>query len=142
VALSRQEIERIRKVYAAFNRADLEAVLQEFDEDTEFIAPAEMPEQRRFRGREGYREFLASIFDVFEEFRSEPKRILEAGGGRYLVFLVEHFRRKGDTAVVVEHAYAIITMKDGRVRRLEILADRRDALRAAGLSEEDVPVNR
>jgi ketosteroid isomerase-like protein len=132
------EINRIQEVYAAFNRADFEAVVREFDEETEFIAPAEMPEQRTFRGREGYKEFLASILDVFEEFRSEPTRILEAGGGRYLVFLEERFRRKGDTAVVVEHPFALITMSAGRVRRLEIIADRREALSAAGLSEQDV----
>ncbi len=135
--MSQEEIERIRAGYAAFNRGDFDAVVENWAEDSEFVAPEDMPEQSRFQGPSGYKQFLAAMFDVFEEFQSEPERIVEAGPDRYLVFVAERFRRKGDAAAVEAHNAALITMRSGKVRRLQIFLDRREALEAAGLSEQD-----
>lgn len=136
--MSEEQIERIQAIYAAFNRGDFDSVLESWDDDTEFVAPEDMPEQSSFRGPEGYRQFLASMLDVFEEFRSEPERIIELGDEKYLVFLTERFRRKADATAVEAHNFALITMRGEKLRRLQIFLDRRTALDAAGLSEEAV----
>src|SRR5215210_6659866 len=114
--MSQEEVERIRAGYAAFNRGDFDAVVENWAEDSEFEAPDDMPEQRSFLGRDGYREFLASMFDVFDEFRSEPERIVEAGDDQYLVFVTERYRPKGDVTAVEAHPVHLITMRDGRMR--------------------------
>ncbi len=139
--MSQEEEETIRAAYAAFNRGDFDAVVENWAEDSEFVAPQDMPEQSSFLGREGYRDFLASMFDVFDEFRSEPKRIVEAAHGEYLVFVSERYRRKGDASAVEAQLVHLITMRDGRMRRLQVFLDRRDALEAAGLSAEDAHVD-
>jgi hypothetical protein len=97
-----------------------------------------MPEQSSFRGPEGYRRFLASMLDVFEEFRSAPERILEVGKEKYLIFLTERFRRKADATAVEAHHFALMTMRGEKLRRLQVFLDRRTALDAAGLSDEAV----
>ena len=135
-AMSQENVERIRAAYAAFNRGDFDAVVENWGEDAEFVAPEDMPEQSRFRGRSGYRQFLASMFDVFDEFRSEPERIVEAGPNRYLVFVIERYRPKGQETAVEARLAHVITMGDGRMRRLQVFLDRRDALEAVGLSEQ------
>ena len=136
--MSRQQIERIQATYAAFNRGDFDSVLESWDDDTEFVAPEDMPEQSSFRGPEGYRQFLASMLDVFEEFRSEPERIIEVGDEKYLVFVTERFRRKEDATAVEAHNFILITMRGEKLRRLQVFLDRRAAFDAAGVSEEAV----
>jgi ketosteroid isomerase-like protein len=136
--MSQENVERIRAGYAAFNRGDFDAVVEHWGEAAEFVAPEAMPEQSSFRGRSGYRQFLASMFDVFDVFRSEPERIVEAGPNTYLVFVMERYRPKGQETAVEARLAHVITMGDGRMRRLQVFLDRRHALEAVGLSEQEV----
>jgi ketosteroid isomerase-like protein len=136
--MSREQIEQIEQIYSAFNRGDFDSVLESWDDDTEFVAPEDMPEQSSFRGPRGYRQFLASMLDVFEEFRSEPERIIEVGEEKYLVFVTERFRRKADATAVEAHNFVLFTMRGEKLRRLQVFLDRRTALDAAGLSDEAV----
>lgn len=101
--MSQEQIERIQASYAAFNRGDFDSVLESWDDDTEFVAPEDMPEQSSFRRPEGYRQFFAAMLDVFEEFRSAPERIIEVGDEKYLVFATERFRRKVDAILRSPH---------------------------------------
>ena len=133
--MSKENLEIIRAGYAAFNRGDFDAVVESWGEEAEFVAPEAMPDQSSFRGGSGYRQFLASMFEVFDEFRSEPERIVEAGPNRYLVFVMERYRPKGQETAVEARLAHVITMGDGRMRRLQLFLDRRDALEAVGLSE-------
>jgi ketosteroid isomerase-like protein len=88
-----------------------------------------------YRGHDGLRRYLASIYDAFEEYRAEPEDILDAGD-YVLTLAIERARGKLSGApVAINHTAHIWTVRDGRAVSLQVNWDRSDALKAVGLEE-------
>ena len=92
-------------------------------------------EGRVYRGlAEVIREYDEVDGEAWEERRIEPEKFLDAGDD--VVVLFHEYRRGRGSGVELEnHTAAVITVRDGRVVRLQGLMDRGAALEAAGLSE-------
>ena len=92
-------------------------------------------EGRVYRGlAEVIREYDEVDGEAWEERRIEPEKFLDAGD--HVVVLFHEYRRGRGSGVELEnHTAAVITVRDGRVVRLQGFMDRGAALEAAGLSE-------
>src|SRR5438105_1007331 len=81
--------------YDAFNRRDLETLLQLYDPRCEWHMshyPA-WPEKRIYRGREGLTEFFDNWLDPWEEFYVEVKQVTDLPGDR--AFVIGYNRGRG-----------------------------------------------
>jgi ketosteroid isomerase-like protein len=129
-----EDIERIRRGYAAWNRGDVEAALRDIREDVE-IRPVlgDVVGADVFRGHDGFRHWYETIHASLEDFRAEIEDIRVVGEGRYLVLLRFEGRGVASGAHVVLEGAHVMTLVDGTVTAMDGYQDRAEALRAAGL---------
>jgi hypothetical protein len=134
--MSQENAETMRRVYVAFNDADLETVLAIIDPDIEWSASDVFFDQpRTYRGRGAWQgDFLRDLFEVFEDYRADREQIIDAGDQVVAIVRVGgRGRRSGATAMArVAH---VLTLRDGRLVRFAELKDVSEALEAAGLQE-------
>jgi ketosteroid isomerase-like protein len=119
--------DRIRAAYGAFNRGDVDAVLDLLHPDVEWVPPASSLEPHPLRGREAVREYLSPNF--FESQTAEPFETIEEGN-RVLVAARVRARGRGSGIEVDQTAYHLFVIEDGRAVRFEAHVDRDAALTA------------
>jgi uncharacterized protein len=126
--------------YEAFNRNDLEGLLQLYDADCEWNLSnyAGWPERQVYRGREGLAEFFEAWLDPWEDFSYEVKQVVNLPGSRVLVvgYGRGHGRHSG-AEVELGPIGQIIDFRGGKVLRVNTYSDVEEARNAAGLSEQD-----
>jgi ketosteroid isomerase-like protein len=107
-----------------------------FDEGLEVRIPDAYPEGAQvFRGREGLKRWVDSTREIWDEWRFEPERFLDAGDR--VVVLVRVVARGGSSGVSLDRETAHLwTLRDGRVTRCEVYLDRSEALEAARLPSD------
>jgi ketosteroid isomerase-like protein len=133
--MSQENVETLRRCYAAFNRRDFDELLCYVDPQVEMHAGILAPDQNtRFLGREGYREFLRGAIEAWESVAAEPKEIIEAADNRILA--VDRWLFRGRDGIEIERELpTLYTFRDGLVVGIDGFTDKAEALEAAGLSE-------
>lgn len=84
-----------------------------------------------YRGFEGVRRFWGEFLSAWESYRVEPLRFDGVGDQ---VAVVVHIVGRTHELEVDETRSSLLTVRDGRVVRVESFADAEGALKAAGLS--------
>jgi ketosteroid isomerase-like protein len=72
--MSQENVELLRRIFDAYTRRDLDAVLALYDLDVE-IAPVMGPAFTTYHGHDGTRTFWNDVFSAFPDFSAE---VLEA----------------------------------------------------------------
>ena len=85
-------------------------------------------------GHDGVRRLGRDVADVWDEFRLEPERFVDAGD-KVVVIEKRYGRGKGSGVVVEQRSAVIWTLCDGKVLGLETEFAPDDVLRAAGVAE-------
>jgi hypothetical protein len=86
-----------------------------------------------YSGIDGLLRLNNEIRDVWEEFRIVPERFIDAGD-RVVVLETIHARGRGSGVELESQRSATIwTLRDGRVTRVQVGLDPREALKAVGL---------
>ena len=124
--------------YDAFNRRDIEALLELYDPDCEWLLTnfEGWPEKPVYRGHEGLVEFFHTWLDPWEEFHVEIKEAFDLSGDR--TFGVAYNRGRGRLSgalVELPPIGQIVSYRSDRVLRVDNYSDLDQASRAAGLSE-------
>ena len=94
-------------------------------------------EQKTYRGLDGmvrYREDVDAVMEDFH-FDLEDSRFLDAGGDRVLALYRMAGRGAGSGVPVSQEVGALYELRNGKVLKLEIYLDQREALEASGLGE-------
>jgi ketosteroid isomerase-like protein len=117
----------LRDAYAAFNRGDVDVILDLLHPDIEWVPPPTSLEPQPLRGREAVREYLEPNF--FESQTVEPLETIEEGD-RLLVAAHVRARGRGSGVELDLTAYHVLTIEEGRVVRFEVHVDRAEALGA------------
>jgi ketosteroid isomerase-like protein len=133
--MSQENVEVVRRVYAAFAARDWEALGDlchpDLDYETLGVAPG------RLGGFRTVTDFFDAWAGLYGEFRVEAEEVVEAG--EQVVAIERHSARglKGSEAEgMVGHSFAcLFTFRDGKVSQVKEYATREDALEAVGLSE-------
>jgi uncharacterized protein len=131
--MSEENVEIVRRLYKAFGRGELDAMLDLSDPDIRIYDP-DLPGGGEFNGKEQAMVFLRGWRESWDDYSVEVEDLREAGDK--VVALTRHRGRGKGSAVPVELADAHVwTFRNGRATHLRTFLDRAEALEAAGLSE-------
>lgn len=130
--MSRENREAAAALYELYEQGDIGAMVSRMDPDLEVDLSDRLPDEGVLHGREAYRAFLETSFDVWAEFRIEVEELLEAGDA--VVALVKSSAIGQGSGVKVEERIAHVAwMRSGVPYRLKVFTDRARALKAVGL---------
>jgi ketosteroid isomerase-like protein len=117
----------IRVAYAAYNRGEVEAVIDLLHPDVEWIPPPTTVDPEPIRGRDAVRQYLAPNF--FESQRAEPIEVIEEGD-RIMVIARVRARGRGSGIEIDGTAFHLWTVAGGRATRFAAFVDRDEAFAA------------
>ena len=131
--MSEENVELVRTLLSAFDRADYELALEALDPDVEWqVPPGVGIGQEVYRGREGVQSGFANWLGAWETYRFDLEEILDHGD-HVFVGAMHIARGRGSGVEVKLPTFHVFTLRDGKVVRHRSYRDRTDALQAAGL---------
>ncbi len=129
-------VKSTRQLWAAFNEGEYDRVLPLLDPEIELQDWPDVPDARWHRGIEGVGGWVANMLEVIANPRIALRDFAPVDDSRFLV--EADFSAVGKRSGVNPppiHAFAVVTMRAGKFRRMELYRERAEALQAAGLSE-------
>jgi ketosteroid isomerase-like protein len=132
--MSKENVEIVRRAYAAWSRDDRDPALAFFADDVVWTPAREDPDPQPHLGPEGVRRFWAQWEELFDDLRIEPEELIEVGD-RIVSRLHFTGRGKGSGIDVDQRVYQVFEFRDNSIVRIDEFYDRAEALEAAGLSE-------
>ncbi len=133
--MSQRYVEVVRRWTEAYNRRELERLIELSDPDIEFRSLfAGIESGGAFRGRAGVYEYFKAIEDAYESFQVLPDEFLDAGAA---VLTLGHavWTGRGSGASDRTRIFVASWLRSAKVMRVETFTSRAEALEAAGLSE-------
>jgi ketosteroid isomerase-like protein len=131
--MSQANVELVRQLFEAYHSGEPEPFAPA-DPDFELVRSARMPDGGGSLRGSAALASLTAWLETFHEHEAMPVEFIEAGD-RVVVTVLERGRPRGGTRMVQGTWMWVYTVRDGRVRRLEIYADRAEALEAVGLRD-------
>ncbi len=122
--------ETLRAAYDAWNRSDIETLLQLVHPSGEIrpILGANL-EANVYRGHDGTRQWMEDLQGEWETFQITLTEIVQRGDRLLCPFEI-HARGRVSGAVIDGEFFHVIDMRDGLVVRLQAFREREDAQRA------------
>jgi ketosteroid isomerase-like protein len=130
--MSQENVETLRKGYAAVNRGDVEALLAYVHPDVEFTSLIAEAEGETFRGHDGVRRWWREVVLQLGGLRGEPEEVRDLGDA-VLVRVAGTYRPGG--VEVPQTVWNVIRFRDGLAIWWQFFRTEEEALEAAGLSE-------
>jgi ketosteroid isomerase-like protein len=133
--MSQENLDLLRRGYEHVERTGeilREAVQPDFVWDTTTFRGAIRP--GTYVGVDETNEWLADWLESFEDWSLDVEEVFDAGD-RAVAIVRQHGRAKHGGPEVEMRFAQVWTFRDGLLARVEIYADRDEALEAAGLSE-------
>ena|SRR5437870_4754744 len=133
--MSEENHEVITRMYSAWNSGNMDALTDVFDAEVE-VRPAlsTFLASSVYRGREGVAAWYAETFEPWVEMTVEPKRFLDAGE-RTVVVVGLHARVSGGEVDLEGEIAQVITIRDGRIVKLDGYDEPEAALNAVGVEQ-------
>jgi ketosteroid isomerase-like protein len=134
--MSRENVERVRVGYEAFNRGDWQALETMLDPEIEMDLSEVFLDRPRLRGTDELRAFFASeIPETWGGFQAEPVEFIDASDRQVLV-IVEVTGTGMQSGLEIAGRFGHLwTFRNDLLVNMRAYRDVRDALEAAGLSE-------
>jgi ketosteroid isomerase-like protein len=134
--MSQENIELIRATVEAFNRNDLDAVVQKMHPEVVWETLDVLPDMGTYRGHEGVRTFWQMWTETFRGFRLHMDACVPLGEGQ----VIATFRVSGEGAgsgagVESPTFFQILVIRDGHIVRARMFTHEEEALQAAGMWE-------
>ena len=132
--MSQANVEIVRLGYEAFNRGDVDAVLDLCDPDVEWedIPSLDIPAAV---GKDAVRAYFETVMAAWERARREPVEMIDLGEDRVLVLCHVTARGRGSGIELDVDIGDLLTLRNGRVACWTSYASWAQARRAAGLPE-------
>ena len=130
----------MRTLFAAFQSVDVDNFDRRFDEVREIFdpkvewvaAPHSLLASEKYRGYDGVRRFWTQFLSAWGDYGAEVDELIDAGDQ---VVAVMRLSGRTKELEVGEARSSLITLRDGRIMRIEPFASKDAALEAAGLRE-------
>jgi hypothetical protein len=136
--MSQENVETVKRAIAALNDHDVESYLAYCTADIQLETPI-TPIEGVYERADGVRRYFADVLDAGPDFRVTIEWLEPVGADRVLGFLRLNMsgRASGITLGGDIPSANLWDFTDGKIKRVRIFLDRREALQAAGLSEQD-----
>jgi ketosteroid isomerase-like protein len=117
--MSAENLDILTRMYRAWNSGDLDGLREVFDADVE-VRPAlsAFLASTVYRGHDGIAAWYAETFEPWAEMRVEPERFVDAGE-RTVVVVGLHTRVPGGSVDLDAQIAHVVTIRDGRIVRLD-----------------------
>src|SRR5690349_18156654 len=133
--MSQENVDIVRRAYAALNRADFEAALDAFDDGAEHDWSRSIgPYKGVYVGREQARKLWMSMFDAVGAVRFEIGDVV-VEGPHVVLMITAHMRGRGSGAETRGRTPHVWTLRDGKAVRFRLFQTWDEALEAVGLRE-------
>jgi ketosteroid isomerase-like protein len=134
--MSQENVEIVRDAAAAFNRGDLDTWFEYVTDDIDYRAAEGAPDDHGpIHGKDALRAYMRDWLDMFDDFKSEPVELIDAGEDK-VIAVVRISGRAKLSGVETDLTYAAFyTFRDGKINRGREYWTRDQALGAAGLLE-------
>ena len=130
--MSEENVEVLRAAFELYANGDFSPI-EALGDDFELVISPEAPDAGTYRGGEA-RGWLRAWVASFEEMTIEATEILDAGDKVFLG-MIQRGRPPGTAASVEGRWWQVSTFRGPEIVRVEMFADRTQALQAAGLGE-------
>jgi ketosteroid isomerase-like protein len=131
--MAQENVEIVRRAVEAFNSDEPRQALSGFHPEIEFTSTANALDGTAYVGLDGMRRYADDLEAVFEDWRSEDDRILDAGQQRVL-WLHRIVGRAKTSGFPVDQSIGIVwTLRDGLIWRGRAYLSHAEALEAVGL---------
>ena len=135
--MSRENVEAFKRGVAAYDRRDIDALLNELHPDVEWQPVLQVLLEggtTSYRGHQGVRDLFRDVDATFAEFHAEVFEIRDLGE-RLLARGRMRGRGKTSGAETDSPVAYLVDFRDGQAFRVRSFLDFSEALAAAGLSE-------
>ena len=134
--MSQENVDLHRRVYAAFNARDIDALLALVDPNAEWKSMMTVPGGATYRGHDGVRQWLADLEEVWgSDFRAELETVFDLGDQTLASVVLRGRGRQSGVNAAMSSAQ-VMKWRDRRCVYYRAYIDREDALRDLGVSEE------
>jgi len=132
--VSDADVELITRMYRAWNSGDMAALIDAFDAEVE-VHPAlcAFLASTVYRGHDGVVTLYEETYEPWVELHAEPQRFIDAGE-RIVVVVALHARVPGGQVDVEGEIAQVVTVRGGRIVRLDGYEEPDDAFAAVGVS--------
>ncbi len=133
--MSQENIELFYRAHDAFNRRDIDALLNLCDPDVEFFSGlVELEGGGPHRGHDGLRSWWESILRVFPDFSTEIEEVRDLGDATFACVRLQGQGVKSE-APAQGTQWQVTEWRDRKAIRISAFPSEAEALEAAGLSE-------
>ena len=138
--MSQENVEVVRRLLAALQSVDsgnferrFAEIREIFDPEVEWVAaPHSLLASEEYRGYDGVRRFWTQFLSAWDEYGLQVDEVIDAGDQ---VVAVMRLSGRTNELEVDEARSSLLTLRDGRIVRIEPFASKDGALEAAGLRE-------
>ena len=133
--MSRENLDRVRTVYDAAARGDIDAAFELYAPDIEWdvtpSASAQVGLDPVYRGHEGVRRYWRDYLSAFERLDFELEELVDASG-RILAVVRERAVGRASGIAFEARIFAVWTLRDGKITRMQGFRDREEASKPPG----------
>ena len=132
--MSEENVEVVRRYYAAWNAGGLDAARAFWSDDFEWHDAPGMPDSGVYRGAEAAAAHFRDLNEVLGMMVVHLDRVLPAGDEVFVLLHVHLDAPRGDLALDGP-IFETVRLKDGKISRIRLFLDEHAAREAAGISE-------
>jgi ketosteroid isomerase-like protein len=107
---------------------------QYLHEDVELQDYPGIPGATWHEGHAGALQWTKNLWESFGDFNLQPREFIRAGRGRFVCVTTTLGQGRRSGLQLSLTAYAVVTVRDDKIRRIAIAAERKTACEVAGLS--------
>jgi ketosteroid isomerase-like protein len=132
-AMSQENVEVVRALYAATHRGDWETAMEFYDPDV-VLDMVGMPESGRYCGRDALFAFYRRWFGTWDQLEIDPERFIDADDRVVVVIRLAGVGKRSGLPTSIRAA-DVITVRSGKIVHQAGYTDPAQAFEAAGLRE-------
>jgi ketosteroid isomerase-like protein len=138
--MSQESVEIARRAFDEFNRMYTEGIAdwwEQLDPEVEWIPMTALLEGTHYHGHDGVRQWMEEMKRDWTTLQVRPERFVDLSDDRVLVMGTWRAEgRRGGVLLESQQASWLTQYRKGKLIRVQTFTDRKEALEAAGLSEQ------
>jgi ketosteroid isomerase-like protein len=131
--VSRENVEIVRRFAVAYRRGDIAAMLG--DADPDLITHRAQPDAATYHRPEGLLQAFADWVESFDEFTATADKLIDANERQVMMRVHQRAVGSESGAPIEANFWFVYTLSEQKIVRLDMYADREQALEAVGLRE-------